>query len=205
MLLSFVLFSQSKAEVVSSNFFKWVDSKGSVKLEYKIRVTDSKGAQLSVNSGAITFEGTSYLLKSELFDVYCNSSTKWIINKADKEISIFANDISQVELLENPLGFIGSIKDNYSLLKSVSDSKIGVEKVEVIQYTPKKGKKSAYNFIKIGMSGASPSLFDIELKSGNRYIIELKAVQSSAKQLGVEFYTLKRENYKGYIFNDLRD
>jgi hypothetical protein len=96
-----------------------IDNIGASKLKFVVNAEiDAAGKSVSSADnyfGSVEVEGSSFKMVSPDFEIFCDGVSKWILNVASDELTIFPNDTTQTDMVENPVGFLRSLasgKDN---------------------------------------------------------------------------------------------
>jgi len=96
-----------------------IDNLGALKLKFVVNAEiDAAGKSVSSADsyfGSVEVEGNSFKMVSPDFEIFCDGVSKWILNVASDELTIFPNDTTHTDMVENPVGFLRSLasgKDN---------------------------------------------------------------------------------------------
>jgi len=139
--------SRESSVDVLKNMGSAIDKMGSLELKFVID-TDLDAAGNGVNSasvssytGLVEIEGNSFKMVSPDFEIFCDGVSKWILNTASDELTIFPNDTTQVDMVENPVGFLRSLAS---------------------------GKESGYKYPQKAILSADGNLWQVELTPSGR-------------------------------------
>ena len=91
-----------------------IDEIGSLELKFVIYteisgVKGTNGGGVESYTGSVEVDGSSFKMVSPDFEVFCDGISKWILNIASDELTIFPNDTTDADMVENPIGFFRSL------------------------------------------------------------------------------------------------
>ena len=117
-----------------------IEEAGAVDIRFEITVTNALGEETESYSGRVEIDKNAFKMVSGSFEIFCDGESKWFLNSDFDELTIFPNDTTQVDIVENPIGF----------LKSLSK------------------ENSGYRYAQRSPSDASGTLWQVELSPENR-------------------------------------
>ncbi|MFA5642502.1 MAG: hypothetical protein WC945_07245, partial [Bacteroidales bacterium] len=88
--------------------------KKAIELTFELTAADPTGAINGSIDGEVQAQGYSFKLINQEMEIYCDSHSKWILNKQTNELTIFPNDTTQTDMIENPIGFLTSLNSQNS-------------------------------------------------------------------------------------------
>ena len=153
-------------------------------------------------NGSVVASGGAYKMENNELELFCDGETKWIVNHSGKEISIFHHDPGHTDIVENPMGFFGSIDKGYTFSEKSSLDNKGLY---IIELKPK-NKHTAYKTITLGIEPGSfnPRLVKYTSKDNTVYTIIISKFTSSNQPLTPSSFRLPEPYPSGYFINDLR-
>lgn len=154
-----------------------------IELTFDLAAADSKGAINGSLQGTVQAQGYSYKLINPDLEIYCDGKSKWILNKATQELTIFPNDTTQTDLVENPIGFLTSLSKANSQFthprKAVETLKPqGCKPVWQIELAPK-SKYAVYKSLILAIEKESnlPCLIRYQSKDDSSFTINIKTIK----------------------------
>ena len=153
-------------------------------------------------NGSVVASGGAYKMENNELELFCDGETKWIVNHSGKEISIFHHDPNHTDIVENPMGFFGSIDKGYIFSEKSSLDNKGLYTIEL----KPKNKHTAYKTITLGIEPGSfnPRLVRYTAKDNTVYTIIISKFTSSGQPLAPSSFRLAEPYPSGYFINDLR-
>jgi len=159
-------------------------NKPAIELTFELTATDPTGAVNGSLEGSVQAQGYSFKLINPELEVYCDSKSKWILNKSTQELTIFPNDTTQTDLVENPVGFLTSLNKANSQFsaprKAVQTvTPQGCKAIWQIELTPK-NKYAAYKSLIIGIEKEThlPCLIRYQSTDDSSYIIHIITIKT---------------------------
>ena len=197
-----------------------IKSAPSISMDFEMIVSNPKVKSSSTGissnndsySGSVLAAGDSYKLVNPQFELYCDGRSKWMVNHSEKEITVFQHDASQMDIVENPLGFFTSVSKGYDyserskreVVKNIH-SQINGKEVWIINLKPK-STRAPYKTIKLGIDPATnqPLLVTYTSKDGSVYTIIIKKFTRLGQPLPQSTFKLPQQIPSDYKTNDLR-
>lgn len=185
-----------KTQDLLNSFTNNIKSKSSVKMEFEM-ITSSGNYK-----GSVVASGSAYKMENNELELFCDGETKWIVNHPAKEISIFHHDPGHTDIVENPMGFFGSLDKGYTFSEKSSLDNKGLY---IIELKPK-NKHTAYKTITLGIEPGSynPGLVRYTAKDNTVYTIIISKFTSSGQPSAPFSFRLSEPYPSGYFVNDLR-
>ena len=159
-------------------------NKPAIELTFELTAADPTGAVNGSLEGSVQAQGYSFKLINPELEVYCDSKSKWIVNKTTKELTIFPNDTTQTDLVENPVGFLTSLNkanSQFSLPRTAVQTVTpqGCKAIWQIELTPK-NKYAAYKSLIIGIEKDTylPCLIRYQSTDDSSYTIHIKTIKT---------------------------
>ena len=174
-------------------------------------LSEGKAASISnkagtpIYKGVVNAQGASYKLSNPELELYCDGTTKWILNVPAKELVIVPNDPSATDIVENPLGFLTSLNKGYEYpFRVFSGSRNGKE-IWVIELTPV-NKRLAYKSISVGVEKNSyiPRMIKYMAKDGSSYIINITGFERVNTLRPKDYFKFPASRLPGLQINDMR-
>lgn len=158
--------------------------KKAIELTFELTATDPSGAVNGSLEGEVQAQGYAFKLINPEIEIYCDGESKWIFNKQTKELTIFPNDTTQTDMIENPIGFLTSLNSKNSQFKHPRKA---VETIEAqgckpiwqIELSPK-NKFAAYKslIITIEKENHLPCLIRYQSRDDSSYTIHMKSLKN---------------------------
>lgn len=167
--------------------------------------SNSNKARTPIYKGVVNAQGTSYKLSNPELELYCDGTTKWILNVPAKELVIVPNDLSATDIVENPIGFLTSLDKRYEYpFRVFSGSRNGKE-IWVIELTPL-NKRLAYKSISVGVEKNTyiPRMIKYIAKDGSSYIINITGFDRVNTLRPIDFFKFPSSRLTGLQVNDMR-
>lgn len=180
-----------------------------LELNFNMTAVSDKGAVIGSFSGVVCAQGYAFKLENPQLEIYCDGDSKWIYNIDEKEVTIFPNDTSQVDLIENPIGFLLSLGSSDAQFKypnraretkSSTDSK----KLWSIELTPK-SKYSPYKSLSICIDKSSylPVMLMYRSSDDSSYTISISSF-NYMPLWPISYFTFPQTKLKRANVTDLR-
>ena len=185
-----------KTQDLLNSFTNNIKSKASVTMEFEM--ISGSGSY----NGSVVASGGAYKMENNELELFCDGETKWIVNHSGKEISIFHHDPGHTDIVENPMGFFGTIDKGYTFSEKSSLDNKGLY---IIELKPK-NKHTAYKTITLGIEPGSynPRQVRYTAKDNTVYTIIISKFTSSGQPLAPSSFRLAEPYPSGYFINDLR-
>jgi outer membrane lipoprotein-sorting protein len=137
-------------------------------------------------------------------NLYCDGQTKWIHNQGNNEVVILKNDLSQVDLVENPMAFFTSLGKGYTYAdraKSSNYNNIPVWKIDLFPIN----KRLGYSKISllIDKRNNSPVRIVYVMKSGESLAVNITKF-AEQKPWGKDHFKFDTGKHKGLKISDMR-
>jgi len=194
-----------------------VSYKGSDRTDYIISEFSKKlsglpafemGFSININGqnqvGTVQGQKDSYRLDNKDMSLYCDGNNKWIHNPNNNEVVVMKNDLSQVDLIENPMAFFTSLDKGYTYSQRAKSSNYNKIPVWVIDLMPI-NKRLGYSKISLLISKRdnAPVRIVYVMKSGESHAVNItKFVEQ--KPWGQEHFKFDVGKHKGIRVNDMR-
>lgn len=185
-----------KTQDLLNSFTNNIKSKSLVTMEFEMMFGSGS------YKGSVVASGGAYKMENNELELFCDSETKWIVNHSGKEISIFHHDPGHTDIVENPMGFFGSLDKGYTFSEKSSLDNKGLY---IIELKPK-NKHTAYKTITLGIEPGSynPRQVRYTAKDNTVYTIIISKFTSSGQPLAPSSFRLAEPYPSGYFINDLR-
>ncbi|MFA6770438.1 MAG: outer membrane lipoprotein carrier protein LolA [Bacteroidales bacterium] len=161
--------------------------KPAIELSFNLTAADPTGAVNGSLQGTVQAQGYSFKLLNPQMEIYCDGKSKWIFNKETLELTIFPNDTTQTDLVENPIGFLTSLNTANSQFthprKAVETVKPNdYEAIWQIELTPK-NKFAAYKSLIITIEKETylPCIIRYQSTDDSSYTIHIKTIETKLK------------------------
>ncbi|MDD2584675.1 MAG: outer membrane lipoprotein carrier protein LolA [Bacteroidales bacterium] len=158
--------------------------KKAIELTFELTAADPTGAINGSIDGEVQAQGYSFKLINQEMEIYCDSHSKWILNKQTNELTIFPNDTTQTDMIENPIGFLTSLNSQNSQFnkprKAVETIEPkGCKPIWQIELSPK-NKFAAYKslIITIEKENHLPCIIRYQSRDDSSYTIHIKSIES---------------------------
>lgn len=157
-----------------------------------------------VNVGTVQAQKDSYRMDNKDLSLYCDGDTKWIYNVANNEVVILKNDLSQMDLLENPLAFFYSLGKGYSYPEKAKSSNVNKTPVWVVDLFPI-NKRLGYSKISlmIDKRDYSPVRIVYVTKSGESVTVNITSFVEK-KPWGQDHFKFDAGKHNGVKVTDMR-
>ena len=167
--------------------------------------SNSNKAGTPIYKGVVNAQGTSYKLSNPELELYCDGTTKWVLNVSAKELVIVPNDPSATDIVENPLGFLTSLNKGYEYPFRVFSGSRNAKEIWVIELTPV-NKRLAYKSISVGVEKNSyiPRMIKYMAKDGSSYIINITGFERVNTLRPKDYFKFPASRLPGLQVNDMR-
>ncbi|MBP9019130.1 MAG: outer membrane lipoprotein carrier protein LolA [Bacteroidales bacterium] len=157
-----------------------------------------------VSVGTVQAQKDFYRMDNKDLSLYCDGDSKWIYNVANNEVIILKNDLSQVDLLENPLAFFYSLGKGYSYPEKVKSSNVNKVPVWVVDLFPI-NKRLGYSKISLMVDkrNYSPVRIVYVMKSGEVVTVDITSF-SEKKPWGKDHFRFDTAKHNGLRVSDMR-
>lgn len=172
-------------------------------VSFEFVMKDGKGGVTGEYSGRVSTQGSAFKMVNEDIEVYCDGSSKWILNKTAGELTILPNDTSAVDIAENPVGFIARLGSEKSGFK-FSDKPKSSNDLWVIEMTPS-AKRSPYKRVVVSVNKGDnmPAVIEFISADESSYRIVVKEFKKVAiSDLGA--FAFPKNRMEGITVTDLR-
>lgn len=180
-----------------------------VDLSFELAVTDVDGTVTGSFDGVVYAQGYSFKLINPQLEVYCDSENKWILNLDNEELTIVPNDTSQVDIVENPVGFLLSLgrgNDQFKYPARAFDTRKpdngeslwSIELEPVNEYMP-------YKLVTLCLDKETslPSVIMYKGRDDSAFTIYVKSIKRSEPRPD-SFFAFPAERAAGFTITDLR-
>jgi outer membrane lipoprotein-sorting protein len=154
--------------------------------------------------GIVQSQGESFRLTNSQLELYCNGTTKWIYNIDNKELTIMPNDLSQTDLMENPMAFLTSLGKGYSYNeKPVETTESGKTAWKIEMKTV--NKKLAYTSITliVEKSTLKPLAVEYLAKNGTLHVARIPYLVGK-RPWPAGYFSFPQSRMNGLSVTDLR-
>jgi hypothetical protein len=207
-MLSFMLFSFQSAGANTSSakllqkMAEAIKANASVELHFEMVATLSGASGPEAFKGVVDAQGDAFRLINPHLELYCDGKSKWILNVDAAELTIFPNDTTQKDIVENPVGFLTSLGRADSGYKFPDKPKDGP--VWIVELIPV-SKRTAYKNVLVGINKVTNLPVSIEYngKDGSNY----KVVITNFKNVParpVSYFIFPQSKVAGLTITDLR-
>jgi outer membrane lipoprotein-sorting protein len=148
-----------------------------VELKFEMVATIAGSGTPDAFRGTVQAQGNAFRLINPHVELFCDGKSKWILNVDADELTIFVNDTTQKDLVENPVGFLTSLAGADSGYKFPDKPKDGP--VWLIELTPV-SKRTAYKNVIVGINKITNLPVSIEYngKDGSNYKVVITSFRS---------------------------
>lgn len=199
--------SSNKISDILSALIQKIKGAPSIKMEIEF-ITSEYDSYSSV----VIASGESYMLENQLFELYCDGESKWMINHSEREITIFYHDSTQTDIIENPMGFFKSIDKGYNfserankvIVNNVNEFVNG-KQVWSMDLKPK-DKRVPYKTITLSVDTETnlPLLVKYTSRDDSVYVIVIKTFKILSQPIPQSSFKLPKVIPSDYKLNDLR-
>jgi len=154
--------------------------------------------------GTVQAEKDSYRLENKEVNLFCDGQTKWIHNRGNNEVIILKNDLSQVDLVENPMAFFTSLNKGYTYADKAKSSNYNNIPVWVIDLFPI-NKRQGYNKISllIDKRNDAPVRIVYVMKNGESLAVNITKF-TEQKPWGKDHFKFDPGQHKNLRVSDMR-
>ena len=154
--------------------------------------------------GTVQAEKDSYRLENKQMDLFCDGQTKWIHNRGNNEVIILKNDLTQVDLVENPMAFFTSLSKGYTYADKAKSSNYNNIPVWVVDLFPI-NKRLGYTKISllIDKRNEAPVRIVYVMKNGESLAVNITKF-AEQKPWGKDHFKFDSGKHKGLRINDMR-
>ncbi len=154
--------------------------------------------------GTVQAEKDSYRLENKEMNLFCDGQTKWIHNRGNNEVIILKNDLTQVDLVENPMAFFTSLNKGYTYADKAKSSNYNNIPVWVIDLFPI-NKRQGYNKISllIDKRNDAPVRIVYVMKNGESLAVNITKF-AEQKPWGKDHFKFDPAKHKGLRVSDMR-
>ena len=206
LLVSLFSFTSALANTNSAQLLRKmteaIKENAAVELKFEMVANIAGSATPDAFKGTVQAQGNAFRLINPHVELFCDGKSKWIVNVDAGELTIFPNDTTQKDLVENPVGFLTSLGGPDSGYKFPEKPKDGP--VWIIELTPV-SKRTAYKNVIVGINKITNLPVSIEYngKDGSNY----KVVITSFKSVPVwalSNFVFPESKMSGLTVTDLR-
>lgn len=208
LLLSLALFSYSSlsantgSAMLLKKMAEAIKENASVELRFDMVAAIAGATSPEVFKGVVHAQGNAFRMINPDIELYCDGTSKWMLSVEAGELTVFPNDTTQNDLVENPVGFLTSLSKPGSGYKFPDKPKDGP--VWIIELTPV-SKRTAYKNVLVGINKVTNLPVSIEYngKDGSNY----KVVITSFKNVPVKplsEFAFPQSRMAGLTVTDLR-
>ena len=183
-----------------------------VEIDFELITMDEDGDLSGNFKGVIYSQGYAFKLINPELELFCDGKTKWILNTSAMELTILDNDTTQVDLVENPVGFLTSLdsgKSGYNYPVRPKEGKSGAagslsKAIWLVELTPV-NKWMAYKSVTIGVDKVTflPLFIEYLSKDGSKYTADIKSVKR-VSGYPASMFIFPESRTKGLVVTDLR-
>jgi outer membrane lipoprotein-sorting protein len=180
-----------------------------MELKFQMTAVDEDGSVEGSFSGVVQAQGYAFKLMNPELEVFCDGVSKWILNVGEGELTIFANDTTQVDLVENPVGFLSSLNSSNSQFKQPSKAQLtknplNGREIWSVELTPK-SRYAAYKSLTVCIDKESflPSVLMYRSNDGNSYTITIESIKPTPVW-PLSFFQFPAERTNNLNITDLR-
>ncbi len=186
-----------------------IKSNPAMELSFEMVAKDSDGFVSGNFKGTVQAQGQSFRLINPMLEIHCDGLSKWILNNETGELTIFPNDTTQADLIENPVGFLTTLNNGNNSYSYSSKAKEGLSPhsgkgLWYVELTPK-ARHTPYKSIVIGIEKESSLPASIEYIStdGSNYTIIITKL-TKMPLWPDNYFRFPKERTNGLIVTDLR-
>lgn len=186
-----------------------IESREVVSFEFDMNNLNGDGSLAGLISGSVVSKGAAFTLITPYLEVFCDGVTKWIFNAAEQELVILQNDTTQIDFIENPLGFLSALAKGDSPFRTLSNHSgddVGGEcrDLWIVELAPKR-RSTPYKSLTLCIAKKEylPKRIMIKNLDESFYNIEIKAFTEISKG-DQPLFSFPEERLKGLKINDLR-
>lgn len=170
------------AQKILSNMSQKVRSFKAIQFDFAMTGYFNDGSTIEEFNGFIQAQGNSFRMLNPYMSIYCDGESKWIHNVDARELIIFKHDTTNLDIVENPIGFLISLDGSnsaYNVSKEVKESVVSGVSVWLIELVPV-NRRIPYSGILVAINRDSniPVSFEYKAKDGSRYVATLGTFRS---------------------------
>jgi len=154
--------------------------------------------------GTVQGQKSAYRLDNKEMNLYCDGNSKWIHNTGNNEVIVMKNDLSQVDLIENPMAFFTSLNKGYTYSERAKSSNFGGIPVWIIDLIPI-NKRLGYSKISlmINKRDNTPVKIVYVMKNGESHAVNITRFVEQ-KPWGQEHFKFDEGKHRGIKVSDMR-
>ncbi len=197
--------AQDSGSSAADKFVSFLKSSTAFEMNFSFLMKDAASGKSEGVDCNIKVMGSSYFMKNDNVEVYCDGSSRWILNEGSGEVTILKNSSSVADISENPIGYIASLRSNYNAAKKVNYSTVAGKKRVAVTLNLKSGVRSPYNKIVLTLLDGTgqPLSADFFTASGNSYkIADIEYIKRDS--FSPSIFKPSQARLKGLYINDLR-
>lgn len=174
-----------------------------IEVAFLMSAKSAQGELLGDFSGTVQAQGHAFKMVNPQLELFCDGKSKWILSTEINELTIFPNDTSDTDLVENPIGFLTSLgtqTSSYSYSARLKESN-GNWVVELIP----SNKIMPYKSVLVGIDKVSnlPVKIEYTAKDGSSYVVVIKSFKPSSGW-PLDSFIFPANRMKGLVVTDLR-
>lgn len=176
--------SAKSSEIVLNELKRQISQMKTSEVLFDFVARSSDGAILLEQSGAFVAQDDSFVMSTDIIDLYCDGVSKWILEKELLEMTIVPHDKSLNDITENPFGVLRNLDLSlYKFPKKSKVAKVGSQVLQVVTLTPKE-KDPNYTSIVISLSDSTNLPVSIEYfsRTGDSYFVRVNSIGGIAEK-----------------------
>ncbi len=180
---------------------KKMQSYSAYKATFSLNIKAENEKLDETTNGTILIKGNKFLLQTTAQDIYNDHRTVWTHAKADKEVTVTANDPNDPEM--NPAMIYGLYKKGFKAL-FIESKTVGGLKMDIVDLTPN-NKSLEYFKIRMTIDSKNNLLksWQIFNKNGRKYLFTISKFEPNVPAIDAMFQFNTATN-KGVEVVDLR-
>ncbi len=205
MLFTWAAFGQGATSTTDllSKMRSAIKQYSAIEVTFQMSAKSPEGEMLGDFTGTVQAQGHAFKMVNPQLELFCDGKSKWILSTEIDELTIFPNDTSDTDLVENPIGFLTSLgteSSSYSYSARLKDSN-GSWVVELIPSS----KKMPYKSMLVGIDRISnlPVKIEYTARDGSSYVVVIKSFKPSSGWPASNFI-FPSNRLKGLVVTDLR-
>ncbi len=164
-------------KTILSKMSSAVQSFAAIQFDFNMKGYFNDGTTIEEFKGFIQAQGNSFRMINPYMSIYCDGESKWIHNIDAQELIIFKHDTTNLDIVENPIGFLISLDGSnsaYTISKEVKEDVIDGNPVWFIELIPV-NRRIPYSGIVVAVKQDNyiPISFEYKAKDGSRYVAKL--------------------------------
>ncbi|MBR4975053.1 MAG: outer membrane lipoprotein carrier protein LolA, partial [Bacteroidales bacterium] len=170
--------SAKSSEILLNELKRQISQLKTSEVLFDFVARSSDGAILLEQSGVFVAQDDSFVMSTDIIDLYCDGVSKWILEKELLEMTIVPHDKSLNDITENPFGVLRNLDLSlYKFPKKSKVAKIDSQVLQVITLTPKE-KDPNYTSIVISLSDNTHLPISIEYfsRTGDSYFVRVNSI-----------------------------